>query len=191
MLIKTEITSYLTPEYESIKTALNKIQENEEGITICISDEGVVSGVLSDGDIRRWLLSGKEIDLDKQVISIANKSPITLPVNTPIEIIITHIANGINLIPLIDDKGKCISIAIDKAYKKLQIGNKSIGDEYPCYFIAEIGNNHQGSYETAKVLVDEGVISAPVIRRKGVLVHTISALSVCDSDNRKNDCETC
>ena len=60
MLIKKEITSYLTPEYESIKTALNKIQENEEGITICISDEGVISGVLTDGDIRRWLLSGQK-----------------------------------------------------------------------------------------------------------------------------------
>ena len=47
------------------------------------------------------------------MISIANRSPIMLPENTPIEIILTHIANGINLIPLIDGNEN-VSIGLTK-----------------------------------------------------------------------------
>lgn len=36
----------------------------------------------------------------------------------------------------------------------MQIGNKSIGRGHPCYVIAEIGINHNGSLETAKKLID-------------------------------------
>ena len=36
---------------------------------------------------------------------------------------------------------------------------KTIGVGHPCYIIAEIGINHNGSLETAKKLVDEGIIA--------------------------------
>jgi len=37
---------------------------------------------------------------------------------------------------------------------KIQIGKKDIGDKEPCYIIAEIGSNHNGSIEVAKKLID-------------------------------------
>ena len=37
----------------------------------------------------------------------------------------------------------------------VKIGNKAIGNDFPCYFIAEIGINHNGSLATAKKLIDE------------------------------------
>lgn len=39
--------------------------------------------------------------------------------------------------------------------KDIQIGDKSIGDTYPVFFIAEAGVNHNGSLEMAFKLVDE------------------------------------
>ncbi len=36
----------------------------------------------------------------------------------------------------------------------IKVGTKWIGDGYPCYVIAEIGINHNGSVETAKKLID-------------------------------------
>lgn len=39
--------------------------------------------------------------------------------------------------------------------KKIKIGNKWIGEEYPTYFIAEIGANFDGSIDKAKRLIDE------------------------------------
>ncbi len=38
--------------------------------------------------------------------------------------------------------------------KKIKIGNKTIGLDYPTYFIAEIGGNFDGSIEKAKKLID-------------------------------------
>lgn len=39
----------------------------------------------------------------------------------------------------------------------VKIGNKVVGDENPCYVIAEIGINHNGSLELAKKLIDASV----------------------------------
>jgi len=41
--------------------------------------------------------------------------------------------------------------------KTVTIGNKIIGDEYPCFIIAEIGINHNGSVELAKKMIDIAV----------------------------------
>jgi len=37
---------------------------------------------------------------------------------------------------------------------KVTIGNKRVGDGHPCYIIAEIGINHNGSVDIAKKLID-------------------------------------
>lgn len=41
--------------------------------------------------------------------------------------------------------------------KKIQIGNRLIGNSQPCFFIAEIGINHNGSVDIAKQLIDVAV----------------------------------
>ena len=38
--------------------------------------------------------------------------------------------------------------------KKIKIKNKFIGDNYPIFFIAEAGVNHNGSMKYAKKLID-------------------------------------
>lgn len=42
---------------------------------------------------------------------------------------------------------------------EVRIGNKTIGDGHPCFVIAEIGINHNGSLEIAKKLIDAAVES--------------------------------
>lgn len=41
--------------------------------------------------------------------------------------------------------------------KCVKIGNKFVGDNYPCFIIAEIGINHNGSVELAKKMIDLAV----------------------------------
>ena len=41
--------------------------------------------------------------------------------------------------------------------KCVKIGNKTIGDGYPCFIIAEIGINHNGSVSLAKKMIDIAV----------------------------------
>lgn len=40
---------------------------------------------------------------------------------------------------------------------KIKIGSKYVGDNYPCYIIAEIGLNHNGKLDLAKRLIDETI----------------------------------
>ena len=37
---------------------------------------------------------------------------------------------------------------------KIKIGNRFIGDEEPCFIIAEAGSNHNRDFKTAKGLID-------------------------------------
>jgi N-acetylneuraminate synthase len=38
--------------------------------------------------------------------------------------------------------------------KAVKIGNAMVGDDHPCYIVAEIGINHNGDVEIAKMLID-------------------------------------
>jgi len=38
--------------------------------------------------------------------------------------------------------------------RKIRVGGKLIGKEEPCFIIAEVGSNHNGSLEQAKKLID-------------------------------------
>lgn len=40
----------------------------------------------------------------------------------------------------------------------IKIGDKVVGDGHPCYIIAEVGINHNGSLEIAKKLIDAAVV---------------------------------
>ena len=43
--------------------------------------------------------------------------------------------------------------------KEVKVGNKIIGDGHPCFIIAEIGINHNGSVQIAKSLIDIAVMT--------------------------------
>lgn len=43
--------------------------------------------------------------------------------------------------------------------KEVIIGNKVVGDNSPCFIIAEIGINHNGSVDLAKKMIDEAVMA--------------------------------
>ena len=41
--------------------------------------------------------------------------------------------------------------------RKIRVGGKLIGEEEPCFIIAEAGSNHKGSLEQVKNLIDVAV----------------------------------
>ena len=43
--------------------------------------------------------------------------------------------------------------------KNVQIAGRVVGENFPCFIIAEIGINHNGSVELAKKLIDEAVLA--------------------------------
>ncbi|WP_245454650.1 N-acetylneuraminate synthase family protein [Bradyrhizobium sp. RP6] len=68
----------------------------------------------------------------------------------------------------------------------VRIGNRLLGDDEPCYVIAEIGNNHNGDFDRAIALVDAAVAAgadcAKFQMRKLDEVYRASSLSGKDDD---------
>lgn len=68
----------------------------------------------------------------------------------------------------------------------VRIGNRRLGNDEPCYVIAEIGNNHNGDFDRAIALVDAAVAAgadcAKFQMRKLDEVYRASSLSGKDDD---------
>ncbi len=70
---KQELEMFIGNEKLTVSEAMQKIDENAKGILVIIDDTNRLVGCVTDGDIRRFLLSGgKMTDL---VIMAANKNP--------------------------------------------------------------------------------------------------------------------
>lgn len=138
---------------DRLLTALPKISDNRLGHVIVLSADGRVRGILSDGDIRRWLMRTQPIDLNISVSEICNEDFVALPVDAPRAEIAAQLTDRVRLIPLVDAYGHLVSIA-RSGHADLNIGEHRIGSDQPVFIIAEIGNNHNGDVGLAKRLVD-------------------------------------
>ena len=57
MNLDREMSRYLVLDEESIRVALQKIDHNDEGVVVCVDTTGLLLGILTDGDLRRWLFA--------------------------------------------------------------------------------------------------------------------------------------
>ncbi len=70
-MTKKENEKYTVKINSSIRKAIKKMDENGEGIIVCVDRKGMLRGIVTDGDFRRAILSG--VDLRNKIIDIANK----------------------------------------------------------------------------------------------------------------------
>jgi len=107
----------ITPEI-SIREALRIIDTGAMKIAIVVDEEGKLIGTLTDGDIRRGLLRG--MNLDDSIRDIYNNQPISVKISDPKEKIIElAIARRVYQIPVVDDEGRVIRLAeIDQLIKQ-------------------------------------------------------------------------
>ena len=141
---------------DPLLVALGKISENRTGHLVVLSADGRVEGVLTDGDVRRWLTRADGIDVNVPVSRVCNTEFLALPVSTPRPQIAERLDARVRLIPLIDARGHLVSIA-RPGHADLRIGSRRIGADAPVFVIAEIGNNHNGDIGRAKMLVDHAI----------------------------------
>lgn len=154
MIISRELSRHMISEFSTVRAALTKIDVNEDGIIFCVDEQGVLLGVLTDGDLRRWLLSVPSPDLGMPIARIINRNFVSARDNDRPEHI-SGLLNGLfKVLPLVDENGCCVAIAKPRR-ETMAIGDRKIGPGEPAYVIAEIGNNHQGQLAMALRLVDE------------------------------------
>jgi len=146
-------TQFVVFAEDSILSALNKITANQSRLIFVVSEGGILQGVLSDGDFRRWIAGSDLIDLNQPVTAAMNPSCVAAPERSSAADLGALLSPKIQVIPLLDDHGRVVAVARG-GRPQLRIGNRRIGDGDPSFVIAEIGNNHNGSYELALQLID-------------------------------------
>lgn len=156
MIIERNVTPYVVFSEDSVLTALQKITANGHRIVFCVDASGILQGSLTDGDFRRWLLANPDADLTTACLAVANRNPRTCSHTSDASDLAGLFGQGIEHLPLVDDRGHLLGIAQDSS-DSLRIGRHTISKDHPAFVIAEIGNNHQGDPDLAKRLVDLAV----------------------------------
>ncbi len=156
MILDRNLAKFIIFSEDSLHNALRKISENKARIVFCVSSSGVLEGVLTDGDFRRWITEHPSFDTGVSVLSVANKSFTFLPHDASHEEIERQFTDRISYVPMLDRHNHLVAVA-HRGAPEIQIGSFVIGVNSPSFLIAEIGNNHNGSLDIAKRLIDEAI----------------------------------
>ena len=151
--IERNFTQFVVFAEDSILSALSKITANQSRLIFVVSESGILQGVLTDGDFRRWIAGCGEIDLNRPVTAAMNANCLSAAEGTSASDLSALLNSRIIALPLLDSHGRIVAVA-RRVTDGLQIGSHRIGDDAPCFLIAEIGNNHNGDLDTAIQLID-------------------------------------
>ncbi|WP_066117248.1 N-acetylneuraminate synthase family protein [Geminocystis sp. NIES-3709] len=156
MIIDKNLSKYIVFAEDDIITALKKISDNKNRIIFSVTEAGVLEGILTDGDFRRWLVQQDTIDLNQPVSKISNKNYKYLDYTEDPTKIQSSFSDRVEFIPLLDKNRHLVAIARSKS-DDIRLGDFIINSESPAFIIAEIGNNHNGSLDLAKQLIDQAI----------------------------------
>lgn len=113
-----DLKNLLVSAGASVREVMENIDRSAKGIALVVDDEGRLLSTVTDGDIRRAILAG--IDLNIKVSELLPlrpathaDGPVTAPVDTP-DPVLLHTMNemGVRQIPLVDSDGRVVSVAL-------------------------------------------------------------------------------
>jgi CBS domain-containing protein len=153
MIITKDISPYIVSCDDSIQFSLQKINKNRRRLVFVVSENGEATGALTDGDFRRWVVGASNLDLLRPVGEISNKNITLAKFQDTRAKLQASLSPKISAIPLTDELNRIIAIAWCED-GLLRLGSRTIGHNNPALLIAEIGNNHNGSLDFAKRLIE-------------------------------------
>lgn len=93
---------------DSVARSLQVMDSSGHRIVLVTDEDRTLLGVVTDGDVRRWILGGN--DLAEPVSAAMNAHPVTLPAgSTPDQAREIMVAQRIDCVPLVDDRGRVTS----------------------------------------------------------------------------------
>lgn len=109
MLSKSKWEKTLLAPDATIQDAIQSLVNSSQQIVLVVSEGNEFVGTLTDGDIRRGLLSG--LNLESSVKSIVNQNALVVPDSTTRDIAM-HLmrVNKVHQLPIVDEKRKVIGI---------------------------------------------------------------------------------
>jgi perosamine synthetase len=109
MKLNKKLINVSVLENDTLKSALKKIDENGLGVCFVTKKNGILKGVISDGDIRRAIIKGH--DTQVSLVNIIHDNYVYLKYGVTDLEIQKHLSSKIKYIPLIDNSGYLIDYA--------------------------------------------------------------------------------
>ncbi len=115
MIVTPEnIKAFLVPETHTIRQAMEQLETTEEKIVFVVDSAARLVGSLTDGDIRRWILS--DGDLKAQVLQVCNRKPNVAQEGFAIEQIRADMLNqNLICIPVVNQSREIVRLVFWKA----------------------------------------------------------------------------
>jgi sialic acid synthase SpsE/sugar phosphate isomerase/epimerase len=156
LIFDKELTKYIVDQQVSLSDALGKLNENRLQILFVVDSQCRLCGAFTDGDFRRWVLNQKYIDIQLPVAKVMNDNCKFVFEDVEHSVVNEHITDRVRYLPIVGNNGKLVAIA-SRQPAVLTIDGSIISPSSTCYIISEIGNNHNGSLQAAKELVDASI----------------------------------
>ena len=128
-----EISKILVRANNSLREAIACIDQNAKGIALVVDKEDHLVGTVTDGDIRRAILAGMDLDLPLQAlmeqrVSLSYRGPVTAPAGTSDpELIRMMNEYGLHHIPIVDENGRVVDLAsLDDLVKEYEIPLRAV-----------------------------------------------------------------
>jgi sialic acid synthase SpsE/sugar phosphate isomerase/epimerase len=138
---------------QSILEAI-KLHEADPLKTAFVLDAGQrLVGVVTDGDIRRYLLAGGQPQ--DPVSACVNRKFHSVAADAPHGELLKVFDLGYGAVPAVDGQGRLVEVH-SRRHVTIELDGFALGGNR-VFVIAEIGNNHNGSLELAKRLVDASI----------------------------------
>jgi len=106
---KHPVDRFLVQEGMSIRDALQRIEETERRTVFVVDGERRLRGVVTDGDIRRWLLDGGQINVDLK--RVVNPRPVHVAAGFDREELRERMIElGATCVPIVDGEARVVDL---------------------------------------------------------------------------------
>jgi dTDP-glucose pyrophosphorylase len=103
------VRPFLVPQSHTIRQAMEQLEKTEEKIVFVVDAESRLIGSLTDGDIRRWILS--DGDLKAQVFRVCNRKPHVAEEGFELEQVRTHMVKGnFGCVPVVNPSREIVQL---------------------------------------------------------------------------------
>jgi dTDP-glucose pyrophosphorylase len=117
------VKPFLVPHTHTIRDAMAQLENTEEKIVFVVDVESQLIGSLTDGDIRRWILSGG--DLKAQVSCVCNRKPYVAEEDFGAEQVRTKMLNGnLGCVPVVNSSRQIVRLLFWKELFQSAVATK-------------------------------------------------------------------
>ena len=123
---KERIEEFIAKLPLTVVEAMSKIDghADEAGLVFIVDDSESLIGCITDGDIRRWILRGGE--LNSPAVDVMHKNPIYLSIDEKANAKALMLEKNITAVPIVDGDNKIIDIVLSREVSKIKNKKKSL-----------------------------------------------------------------